>query len=81
MWAGHFFDLRATSEFCSEKPLAFPATSWTWVPLRYLCRWSDGTTTDLVPSHVNPAAAIYLVAAVATRTWIIWRRGGQEKTG
>ncbi|GAA0981336.1 hypothetical protein GCM10009555_049320 [Acrocarpospora macrocephala] len=62
-WAGGFLELRATSEYCADKPLAFPATSWSWLPLRHQCRWHDGGATDLVPWYVNPVVFICLVAA------------------
>ncbi|GAA1012709.1 hypothetical protein Aple_014620 [Acrocarpospora pleiomorpha] len=74
-WVGGFLELRATSEYCADKPLAFPATSWSWVPLRHQCRWSDGGATDLVPWYVNPVvfsclgvAAVCMVLAIRGRT-------------
>ena len=63
-WAGDFYTFRATSEYCFDKPLAFPATSWTWLPLRHMCNWDDGTSTDLVPVYVNPILFVCLAAAV-----------------
>ncbi|MEV6365387.1 hypothetical protein AB0L86_00640 [Micromonospora musae] len=65
VWAGHFLDLRATSEYCPAKPLASTSTSADWLPLRHLCRYADGTTTDLVPAYVNPIVFLCLALAVA----------------
>ncbi|MER7415628.1 hypothetical protein ABT346_02380 [Micromonospora peucetia] len=65
LWAAHFLDLRATSEYCSAKPLASTATSAEWLPLRHRCRYADGTTTDLVSAHVNPVVFLCLAIAVA----------------
>jgi hypothetical protein len=64
VWVGHFLDLTPTSDYCAAKPLAFPATSWTWFPLTHRCRWNDGTTTDLVPWYVNVLVFACLGAAV-----------------
>ena len=66
IWGGHFLDLRATSDYCSAKPLAFPATAWSWFPLGHQCRWSDGTSSDLVGSYVNPIVFGCLIAAVVS---------------
>jgi hypothetical protein len=63
-WAGRFLELAPTSEYCVSKPLGDPATSWTWLPLRHLCHWQDGTTTDLVPGYVNPLVILLIVGAV-----------------
>ena len=63
-WTGHFLDLRATDEYCFDKPLASPPTSSTWLPLRHLCNWDDGTSTDLVPVYVNPILFVCLAATV-----------------
>ncbi|MGI5522744.1 hypothetical protein ACQEUX_17700 [Micromonospora sp. CA-259024] len=65
VWAGHFLDLRATSEYCSAKPLGSTPTSTDWVPLRHLCRYADGTTSNLVPAYVNPIVFLCLAAGVA----------------
>ncbi|MFF3671925.1 hypothetical protein [Microtetraspora malaysiensis] len=65
IWEGRFLELRPTSEYCADKPLAFPATSWTWLPLTHQCRWSDGTTTDLVPAYVNPVVYACLALVLA----------------
>ncbi|KAB1927525.1 hypothetical protein F8280_06955 [Micromonospora noduli] len=65
LWAGHFLDLRATSVYCPAKPLASTSTSADWLPLRHLCRYADGTTTELVPPYVNPIVFLCLAIAVA----------------
>jgi hypothetical protein len=64
VWVGHFLELAPTSDYCAAKPLAFPATNWTWLPLTHRCRWNDGTTADLVPSYVNVLVFACLGAAV-----------------
>jgi hypothetical protein len=63
-WSGKFLTFRALSESCSSKPLGDPSVSWTWLPLRHICHWEDGTTSDLVPAYVNPALVIAMVTAV-----------------
>lgn len=65
LWVGHFLDLRGVSEYCSAKPLAYPATSWGYLPLRHLCRYDDGTTEDLVPGYVNPIIVLCLAFGMA----------------
>ncbi len=67
--AGRFLELRPTSEYCADKPLGSPATSWTWLLLTHRCRWSDGTTTDLVPAYVNPV--VYACLALALTCTVV----------
>ncbi|MGW3603986.1 hypothetical protein [Micromonospora sp. NPDC005161] len=82
VWAGHFIDLRATSEYCSAKPLASTPTSTDWLPLRHLCRYNDGTTADLVPAYVNPIAFLCLaVAVVCTALAVRSARGAGRAAG
>jgi hypothetical protein len=64
VWVGRFLELRATNEYCDDRPLAFPATDWSWVPLRHHCRWADGSRTDLVPAYVNPLVGVALLGAL-----------------
>ncbi|MFC4008584.1 hypothetical protein ACFOY2_15240 [Nonomuraea purpurea] len=63
LWAGDFLVLLPLSEYCVGK-LADPGVSLTWFPLRHLCHWQDGTTSDLVPAYVNPLLIIFLVITV-----------------
>lgn len=63
-WSGRFLDLGPTSGYCPAKPLAFPATTWTWFPLTDRCHYTDGSTTELVPVYVNPILFTSLAAAV-----------------
>ncbi|MFG1960781.1 hypothetical protein [Nonomuraea sp. NPDC049028] len=53
-----------TSEYRVGKPLGDPSISWTWFPLRHLCHWWDGTTTDLVYGYVNPLVILLIVGAL-----------------
>ncbi len=53
MAGGAFPEPRPTGEYCTGGPLAFPATSWTWLPLSHVCRYADGTTRELVPAGAN----------------------------
>lgn len=81
VWTGHFFELRATDEYCADKPLASPPTSWTWFPLKHLCRWNDGTSTSLVPAYVNPLLFACLATALVCMTLAIREfRRNQDKT-
>lgn len=68
VWVSHLLDLRAKSEYCPGKQLGVQSDSISWLPLSYLCRWEDGTATELVPAYVNPivfACAALTIAAVA----------------
>jgi TRAP-type mannitol/chloroaromatic compound transport system permease large subunit len=62
-WDGHVFDLRAESTFCTAKPLAGDGGG-SFFPPSEKCRWKDGTTTELVPSFVNPLMLTLLVLGV-----------------
>ncbi|MEZ0096053.1 hypothetical protein [Streptacidiphilus sp. EB129] len=64
LWAGHTLDLRPWSEICAGKPLddVHPFSA-SWIPLSNMCRWSDGTTKELVPWYVNPLTLALLVTA------------------
>ena len=64
VWVGHLLDLRSVDEFCVGKPRAIPSTSETAFPLRHLCNWADGTTTNLVPVYVNVLLVFCLVVIV-----------------
>ncbi|WP_431883860.1 hypothetical protein [Micromonospora gifhornensis] len=66
LWVSHLLDIRATSEYCTAKPLASTATSADWLPLRHVCRYADGTSTDLVPGYVNPIIFLCLFIAVVS---------------
>ncbi|WP_430500583.1 hypothetical protein ACQRWP_02290 [Micromonospora trifolii] len=65
VWVGHFLDLRAITEFCPAKPLASTPTSAHLLPLRYTCRYADGSTSDLVPPYVNPTVFLCLAVGAA----------------
>jgi hypothetical protein len=56
LWNGHLLDLRAESTYCTAKALnqVNPDGGSSYFPPSLKCRWSDGTTTELVPSYVNP---------------------------
>ncbi|WP_103890930.1 hypothetical protein [Actinacidiphila yanglinensis] len=62
-WDGHLFDLRAQRTFCTAKPFAGDGGG-SFFPPSEKCRWTDGTTTQLVPSFVDPLMAILLVLGV-----------------
>lgn len=62
--SGHFLDFRAREEYCGEGLPDGPPTSWSWIPLRHLCKWSDGSSTELVPPYVNPILAACLILTV-----------------
>ncbi|MEV0004577.1 hypothetical protein AB0H28_20165 [Micromonospora sp. NPDC050980] len=64
LWAGHFLDLRAASEYCPARSSAPTSTSFDWLPLRHLCRYADGTNTNLVPAYVNPIVFLCLAMGV-----------------
>ncbi|GGK60427.1 hypothetical protein Ppa06_25710 [Planomonospora parontospora subsp. parontospora] len=64
LWSGEFATLLPLDEYCTSRPLGSPYVSWTWFPIRHLCHWEDGTTTDLVPAYVNPILVTSLVGAV-----------------
>jgi hypothetical protein len=73
---GHLLDLRPEQSFCTAKPLsqANPFGGAGMFPISQKCRWNDGTTTELVPSYVNPLlftllalAVLFLVLAVLSR--------------
>ncbi|NRQ39971.1 hypothetical protein HII36_50315 [Nonomuraea sp. NN258] len=64
LWSGWFLQLVPTSEFCVSKPLDDPATSWSLFPLRHLCHWRDGTSSDLVPGYINPLIYLSIVGVV-----------------
>ena len=64
-FAGHFFDLRGTDTYCTGGALAFPATEWSWVPLRHVCRYADGTTQELVPAWVHVVIGLAVLSAGA----------------
>jgi hypothetical protein len=80
-WDGHLFDLRAENTFCTAKPFAGDAGG-SFFPPGQKCRWSDGTTTELVPSFVNPLMftllAIGIVLLVLTLVTVF--RSDEEKT-
>jgi hypothetical protein len=63
---GHFFDLRSEGDFCTAKPLSRtdPFGGATVFPLSQKCRWRDGTTSDLVPSYVNPLIVVLVALGV-----------------
>ncbi|MGW3889546.1 hypothetical protein ACWD69_12755 [Micromonospora chokoriensis] len=65
LWADHFFDLRAASEYCPANPGAPTSTSDGWLPLRHVCRYADGATADLVPAYINPVVFLCLATAAA----------------
>ncbi|MEV6690771.1 hypothetical protein AB0M35_04765 [Micromonospora sp. NPDC051196] len=90
LWVSHLLDLRATSEYCAAKPLASTATSADWLPLRHLCHYADGTTTDLVPAYVNPTVFLCLGITVMSTALALrsrsraagpGRRGGPRRPG
>ncbi|WP_326825847.1 hypothetical protein [Streptosporangium sp. NBC_01756] len=64
IWSGHFLDLRAREEYCGEGLPDEPPTSWSWIPLRHLCKWRDGSSTELVPPYVNPILAACLILTI-----------------
>lgn len=65
--AGHFYDLRPADEFCTGKTLAGRPLEWTLFPPSQRCRWSDGTTSNLVPWYLNALLfALLGLAAVLT---------------
>ncbi|MEU6715026.1 hypothetical protein ABZ897_26480 [Nonomuraea sp. NPDC046802] len=76
LWTGYFFALLPLNEYCVGK-LADPGSSSTWFPLRHLCHWQDGTTSDLVPAYVNPLLIIFLVMTIASTVMAI-RTARQE---
>jgi hypothetical protein len=63
---GHLLDQRAERTFCGAKPLSHlnPYGGSDMFPLSQKCRWSDGTTTELVPSYVNPLVLVLLALTV-----------------
>jgi hypothetical protein len=65
-WVGRFLEQRPTDEYCTEKPLSsYQSITWDLFPLKNLCQWSDGTSTELVPWYVNPIMFAFLAAATA----------------
>ena len=61
------FDLRSTSEICGHPPMAVttpPVRTTSWLPVTSQCRWSNGSTKDLVPAYVNPTLLACLVAVM-----------------
>ncbi|WP_433295605.1 hypothetical protein ACQP2F_36240 [Actinoplanes sp. CA-030573] len=72
--AGHFYDLRPADEFCTGKTLASRPLEWSLFPPSQRCRWSDGTTSNLVPWYLNVLlfgllglAAVLTVLAIRAR--------------
>ena len=59
--AGRFLALLSASARCPGGPLADPAVVESAVPLSSRCMWADGTSTELVPTWVNPAIAVLLL--------------------
>ncbi|NEB04489.1 hypothetical protein [Streptomyces sp. SID13726] len=52
-------------------------------PLSHVCRWSDGTTVDLVPAAINPLlyaclAGTALCSVLAVRATVRRRRNSSE---
>jgi hypothetical protein len=59
---GRLLDLSATSDRCPAKPLGTPLHSL--LPLRNVCHYADGTTTEMVHAVVNPLLFTCLVAVL-----------------
>jgi hypothetical protein len=83
IWLGHFYDLRPADEYCTGAVLASRPLEWTLFPPTNRCRWSDGTTSDLVPLYLKVLlfgllglAAILTALAIRARL----RRAGSPST-
>lgn len=62
VWSGGLLDF-ATSP-CLDKAPANPTYQLNLLPLTYSCRYADGSSTQSVPSYVNPVVFLCLAGAL-----------------
>jgi hypothetical protein len=77
VFVGHFYDLRSADEFCTGKTLAGRPLEWTLFPPSQRCRWSDGTTSDLVPWYLDVLLFGFLGLAVILTALAVRSRIGR----
>jgi hypothetical protein len=81
IWVGHFYDLRPADEYCTGRTLAGRPLEWTLFPPTNRCRWSDDTTSDLVPLYLKALlfgllGLAAILTALAIRARLRPRRNG-----
>lgn len=71
-YRGRVLLLRGASEICGAEPVRdaagskqFASLAQTFLPLGNICRYTDGSSLDLVPSYVNPVVFALMVVASA----------------
>lgn len=79
LFSGRLLLLRGASEICGADPgqyaagpRQFSSLTGTFLPLGNSCRYTDGTSANLVPAYINPTVlALVAVAAVCAGLGVI----------